>query len=136
MEMRNGFLRVMAVALGVGVLLTGCGKPEAKPAEKPQAPAKAQTVYGSAMERGRATECLTRMMGLGQYLMMSGEYLPASREDFAKTGCSDEMLNCPGGEKYEFLVKGKVRNAGKVKVLRCPTHELVLWSDGSASSGK
>ena len=133
--MRNVFLRVAAVALGVGVMLAGCDKPKAKPAEPSPAPGKAQTVYGSAMERGKATECLTRVMGLKTYLVMGGEYLPASREDFNNLGCPDEMLSCPGGEKYEFLVTGKVRNAGKVKVLRCPVHELVLWSDGSASSG-
>jgi len=128
----------MAVALCAGVMLAGCGKPKAKPAEQPQASGKAQTVYGSAMERGRATECLSRMMGLGQYLVMCGEYLPASRGDFAKAGCPDEMLDCPGGEKYEFLVKGKIRTAssGKTKVLRCPAHDLVLYSDGSASSGR
>ena len=134
--MRNGFLRVMAVALCAGMLLAGCGKPEAKPAPKPEAPAKARSAYGSAMERGKAAECLTRMMGLKPYLVMGGEYLPASREEFAKTGCPDEMLICPGGEKYEFLVKGKVRNSGKIGVLRCPTHELVLYSDGSAASGR
>ena len=135
--MRNGFLRVTAAAFCAVAMLAGCdNKPKAKPAEPPAAPNKAQTVYGSAMERGRAVECAGRMTGMGQYLMMCGDYLPTSREDFAKAGCPDEMLNCPGGEKYEFLVTGKVRNAGKVKVLRCPTHELVLWSDGSASSGK
>lgn len=134
--MRNGFLQVAGIALCAVVMLAGCGKPEAKPAAKPEAPSRAQTAYGSAMERARSTECLTRMMGLKTYLVMGGDYLPASREEFAKAGCPDEMLSCPGGEKYEFLVKGKVRNAGKVPFLRCPTHELVLYSDGTASSGK
>jgi len=146
MEMRNGFLRVAAAALCAAALLTGCDKPKAKPAEQPQAanaqaqtaPAKPQTVLGSAMERGRATECLSRIMALGQYLMMCGEYLPMSREDFTKAGCSEEMLKCPGGDQYEFLVKEKIRTAtsGKTKVLRCPRHELVLYSNGSASSGR
>lgn len=134
--MRHRFLLIAGIALCAVVLLAGCGKPEAKPAEKPQAPAKAQTAYGSAMERARSTECLMRLMGLKPYLMMVGDYLPASREEFAKTGCPDEMLSCPGGEKYEFLVEGKVRNSGKVPFLRCPTHALVLYSDGTAYSGR
>ena len=90
------------------------------------------------MERGRATECLSRIMALGQYLMMCGEYLPMSKEDFIKAGCSEEMLKCPGGDGYVFLVKQKIRTAtsGKTEVLRCPRHELVLYSNGSASSGR
>lgn len=137
--MKHRFLLIAGIALCAVAVLTGCdNKPKAKSAEPPAAPNKAQTVYGSAMERGKATECLARIMALGQYLMMCGEYLPMSKEDFIKAGCSEEMLKCPGGDGYVFLVKDKVRTAtsGKTEVLRCPRHELVLYSNGSASSGR
>ena len=88
--------------------------------------------YGAAMGQARSVECTSQMRSLGQYLMMGGNYLPTSARYFTDNGCPAKLLVCPGsGEKYKFLVKGRVRNAGKVAVLRCPTHGIVLYSDGS-----
>jgi len=136
--MKSSFSMCAAAALVAAAVLTGCGKPQGKPVVKAPEPPKApQTVYGSAMAQGRATDCLNQMINLRSYLFMGGDWLPTSEKDLAASGCRDELLVCPGnGAKYEFLVKGKVRNAGKVPVLRCPTHDLVLYSDGSASSGR
>ena len=128
-----------AVALAAAVVLAGCGKPEEKKAapsaDKPKveqaAQAQPQTVYGSAMEKAKSTDCLMQMRGL-QGFWAAEEYLPTSAKEL-----SGATLKCPGsGADYEFLVKGRVRNAGKVPVLRCPTHDLTLYSDGSASTGR
>ena len=147
------FSRCLGLALCAGLLLTGCDKLKAKGEANAKAaedkanaqaqamvqgrlPGQPQTHYGSAMQKARSSDCLNNMRNLSQYMMMCGEYLPTSARDFTQNGCPGEVLRCPAGGDYEFLVKGRVRNAGKVKVLRCPTHDLVLYSDGSASSGR
>ena len=126
-------------AVVLAAALTGCGKPEDKKAapsaDKPKveqtAQAQPQTVYGSAMEKSKSTDCLMQMRNLHGF-WATEEYLPTSANNF-----SGATLKCPGsGADYEFLVKGRVRNTGKVPVLRCPTHDLVLYSDGSASTGR
>ena len=120
-------------ALCACLLLSGCGKSEEKPAAQGAAPARAARVYGSSMEKAKSTDCLMQLRNL-HGLWAAEEYLPTSATDLGGAGAA---LKCPGsGADYEFLVSGKVRNAGKVKVLRCPTHDLVLYSDGSASSGR
>jgi len=117
----------------LAAVLTGCGKPKEEPAAKAPESPKAQTVYGSSMEKAKSTDCLMQMRGL-HGLWAAEEYLPTSANDLSGAGSA---LKCPGsGADYEFLVKGKVRNAGKKPVLRCPTHDLVLYSDGTASSGR
>lgn len=126
----------MTAMLCAGLALAGCGKPEAKPADKPATPGKAQTVYGAAVERSRATECFARLRETGRYLLMGGDYLPASRKALVESGCPEALLGCPDGKQYEFLVKGRVRNAGKTPVLRCPTHDFTLFSDGDVVEGK
>ena len=148
--MKHRFLLVAGIVLCAGLLLTGCdklkskGEANAKAAEdKANAQAQAmvrgrltgqpQTAYGSAMERAKSTDCLNQMNNLRGF-WAAEEYLPTSAKDFPGAGSA---LKCPGsGKDYEFLVSGRVRNAGKVPVLRCPTHDLVLWSDGSASRGR
>ena len=126
--MEKVFSWCAAVALGAAVALSGCGKSEEKPA-----PVRAAGAYGSAMEKAKSTDCLMQMRNL-HGLWAAAEYLPTSANDLGGAGAA---LKCPGsGADYEFLVSGKVRNAGKVKVLRCPTHDLVLYSDGSASAGR
>lgn len=89
--------------------------------------------YGAAMGQARSVECASQMRSLGQYLMMGDNNLPASARYFTDNGCPAKLLVCPAsGEKYKFLVKGRVRKTGaKVPVLRCPTHGIVLYSDGS-----
>ena len=151
--MKVGVFVGMAVALCAGLLLTGCdklmqkGAANAKASEananaqamalvKGRVPGQPQTVYGSAMGKARSSDCLNNMRNVSQYMMMCGEYLPTSARDLMQNGCPDETLRCPEGGDYEFLVRGRVRNSGKVKVLRCPNHDLVLYSDGSASSGR
>ena len=130
--MRHRFFLIAGIALCAGLLLTGCDKPKAKAAED-KANAQAQTVYGSAMEKAKSTDCLNQMSGLRGF-WAAEEYLPTSAKDFPGAGSA---LKCPGsGADYEFLVKGRVRNAGKVPVLRCPTHDLTLYSDGSTASGR
>ena len=139
-----------AAVLCALLALAGCDKP--KPADgdrmRKQAEAQAralvqrqgvgqpQTVYGAAVERTRSTECFARLREVGRYLLMGGDYLPASRKALVGSGCPDVLLGCPDGAQYEFLVKGRVRNAGKIKVLRCPTHDLTLCSDGDVVQGK
>ena len=136
--MKKSFWRCAAVAFCAGLLLTGCGESEKKAApgaDKPKAEpaAQAHSVYGSAMEKAKSTDCLMQMRNLHGF-WAAEEFLPTSANDFAGAGSA---LKCPGsGADYEFLVSGKVRNAGKVPVLRCPTHDLTLYSDGSASAGK
>ena len=136
--MGNVFSWCGAVALAAVAVLTGCGEQENKavpggdkPKAEPAAPAQAQTVYGSAMEKAKSTDCLMQMRNLHGF-WAAEEYLPTSAKELPGA-----TLKCPGsGADYEFLVTGKVRNAGKVPVLRCPTHNLVLYSDGNASAGR
>ncbi|MBP5532287.1 MAG: hypothetical protein J6Y54_09720 [Lentisphaeria bacterium] len=138
--MRSSFLRCAAVAFCAVAVLTGCGEQEKKaasgadkPKAEPAAQAQARTVYGSAMEKAKSTDCLMQMRNLHGF-WAAEEYLPTLASGFAGAGSA---LKCPGsGADYEFLVSGRVRNAGKVPVLRCPTHNLVLYSDGSASAGR
>jgi len=155
--MKKVFSRIAALALGAGLMLSGCGKLKNKPADRktaeklsaeavpqpkaaetvktPAKPAaKPQTAYGSAMAKGRSVDCMNNMRSLSQYLMMCGDCLPTSQREFMQNGCPGEVLRCPAGGDYEFLVKGKVRNAGKVPVLRCPTHGVILYSDGSTAA--
>ena len=151
--MKIGISWCAAVALCGVVLLTGCDKLKAKgeanvkaaeakakaraqEAVRERLPGQARTVYGKSMEKGRAADCGNNMRNLSQYLMMGGEYLPTSARDFTQNGCPAEVLRCPAGGDYEFLVKGRTRNAGKVKVLRCPNHGFELCSDGSVSNGR
>ena len=60
---------MLLIALCAGLLLTGCdklkskGEANAKAAEA-KANAQAQTVYGSAMEKAKSTDCLNQMSGL------------------------------------------------------------------------
>ena len=136
--MKSSFSWCAAVALGAVVVLTGCGKSDDKAATgadkskvEQAAQAQGRSVYGSAMEKAKSTDCLMQMKGL-QGLWAAEEYLPSSAKDL-----SGATLKCPGsGADYVFLVSGKVRNKGKVPVLRCPTHDLTLYSDGSASTGR
>ena len=129
--MEKVFSWCAAVALGAAVMLSGCGKSEEKPAVQSAAQTQGRSVYGSAMEKAKSTDCLMQMRGLHGF-WASEEYLPSSAQEL-----SGATLKCPGsGENYVFLVTGRVRNAGKIPVLRCPTHELVLYSDGSASAGR
>ena len=95
-------------------------------------------IYGSAMGQARSVECSSQMRNLGQYLMMGGDRLPVSDKYFTDNGCPAKLLVCPGsGEKYKFLVSGRVRRTGaKVAILRCPTHGIVLYSDGSCGTDK
>ena len=97
------------------------------------AAAAPRSVYGSATGQARSVECTSQMRNLGQYLMMGGNTLPTSARYFTDNGCPAQLLVCPAsGEKYKFLVKGRVRRTGaRVPVLRCPTHGIVLYSDGS-----
>ena len=151
--MKKRFSRVFGLALCAGLLLTGCDKLKAKGDAKANtaeakanaqaqaavrrvAPGQAQTVYGKSMEKGRSADCQNNMRNLSQYLMMCGDYLPTSAREFTQNGCPGETLRCPAGGDYEFLVKGRTRNAGKVPVLRCPKHGLVLCSDGSTASDR
>ena len=99
----------------------------------PLTAAAAPRSYGSAMGQARRVECGSQMRNLAQYMMMGDNNLPASPRYFTDLGCPAQLLVCPGsGEKYRFLVKGRVRKTGaKVAILRCPTHGIVLYSDGS-----
>ena len=129
-----------AVALVASVVLTGCDKPEdkaapgaGKPKAEPAAQTQGRSVYGSTVDKAKSTDCLMQMRGLHGF-WAAEEYLPTSAKNLSGAGSA---LKCPGsGADYEFLVKGRVRNAGKVPVLRCPTHDLTLCSDGSVSSGR
>ena len=144
--MKSVFSWCGAAALGAVLLLTGCDKPKAKsetdkpkteqgknPAPAVQPQTGGHSAYGSAMENAKSTDCLLQMKSLRGF-WAAEEYLPTSAADLPGAGSA---LKCPGsGADYEFLQKEKVRDTGKVPVLRCPTHDLTLYSDGNASSGR
>ena len=134
--MKKRFSCVFGIALCAGLLLTGCdklknqGEANAKAnedkanaqAEKMvgnKLPDQKQTHYGKAMEKGRDTECRNNLRNLGQMMIANDGDLHGG------------SASCPAGGDYEFLVNGRVRsNSGTVKVLRCPNHNFVLYSDG------
>ena len=144
--MKSVFSWCGAAALGAVLLLTGCGKPQAKsetdkpktaqgknPAPAGQPQTGGHSAYGSAMENAKSTECLMQMNGLAGF-WAEKKFLPTSAAEMPDAGSA---LKCPGsGADYEFLQKEKVCDTGKVPVLRCPTHNLVLYSDGKASNGR
>ena len=134
--MKKRFSCVFWIALCAGLLLAGCdklknqGEANAKAnedkanaqAEKMvgnKLPDQKQTHYGKAMEKGRDTECRNNLRNLGQMMIANDGDLHGG------------SASCPAGGDYEFLVNGRVRsNSGTVKVLRCPNHNFVLYSDG------
>ena len=142
------FSGVFGLALCAGLLLTGCdklkakGEANAKAAEdkanaqaqaavQGRVPGQAQTGYGKSMEQGSSADCVSHLKQVGTFLYMCGDHLPTSKGELTQNGCPAEVLRCSGGADYEFLVKGRVRNnSGNIKVLRCPAHGKVLYSDG------
>ena len=114
------------------------GQPgQAGPAEQQNQQYHSQSAFGLAIEKAKATDCIVRLKDLHGF-WAAEKFLPTSAKDF-KHGAS--ALKCPDdGADYEILVSGEVRNAGKVPVLRCPTHKVTICADGttlenSASEG-
>lgn len=147
--MRSKIFGCTMIALCAGLLLAGCDKMKPKTdantksaAERQaeqqaqaivqgQSPEQKQTHYGRSMEQGNVADCVSHLNQAGTFLYMCGDYLPTSKAEFTQNGCSADILRCSGGADYEYLVKSKVRNnSGNVKVLRCPVHNKVLYSDG------
>jgi len=114
--------------------------PSAAPAQTASRPA-GQTVLGRSVERGNSADCANNLKQAGVFMMIyandHGDWLPGSLGELVKSGCPENVLSCPGGDKFEYLIKSQTRIGGRnVPVAKCAAHNLVLFADGRVGAAE
>ena len=129
--------------LGGVLWLAGCGDPAPAPAKAAPAPAKAaaRMIPGRSLERGSALDCANNLKQAGVFVLIyandHNDWLPEAPAALVGSGCPENVLRCPGGDKFEYLIAGKVRGGDRnLPVARCAKHNLVLYADGRVEAAK